>query len=179
MAQGTAHVSRRQHAPNRAESHESNLKPFQTTTSLRRRTTICLARSHHEGKPDEAVGDNPRTLKQACAPASRHAQDAFKDSMIHEACKSHHVSQFAAFFIDARAKRSIAKSHLYGMCCSTHTCNIDKPREMKKKGGKPDHTSVEVGMPSKPKLTEATRHSTRMILPQVHLRKPCYDFSFL
>jgi hypothetical protein len=34
-----------------------------------------------------------------------------------------------------------------------------------------------------PKLTHAChlqhQKSTRMILPQVHLRKPCYDFSFL
>ena len=37
-------------------------------------------------------------------------QSAFKDWMIHEDCRSHHVSQFAAFFIVARAKRSIVKS---------------------------------------------------------------------
>jgi hypothetical protein len=43
---------------------------------------------------------------------SHEAQNAFKDWMIHEECRSHYVSQFAAFFIVARAKRSIVKSCL-------------------------------------------------------------------
>ena len=38
------------------------------------------------------------------------AQGAFKDSMIHF-CNSHYLSQFAAFFIDGRTKRSVAKSY--------------------------------------------------------------------
>jgi hypothetical protein len=37
------------------------------------------------------------------------AQGAFKDSMI-RFCNSHYLSQFAAFFIDGRTKRSVAKS---------------------------------------------------------------------
>lgn len=41
---------------------------------------------------------------------SHKVQSAFKDWMIHEECSSHHVSQFAAFFIVARAERSIVKS---------------------------------------------------------------------
>ena len=40
------------------------------------------------------------------------AQDAFKDSMIHF-CNSHYLSQFAAFFIDGRTKRSVAKSYFF------------------------------------------------------------------
>jgi hypothetical protein len=43
-------------------------------------------------------------------PPSREAQCAFKDSMIHEFCDSHYISRFAAFFIDARAKRSFVES---------------------------------------------------------------------
>ena len=38
---------------------------------------------------------------------------AFKDSMTHRCCKSHYVSHFTAFFIVARAKRSIVKSFSY------------------------------------------------------------------
>jgi hypothetical protein len=41
---------------------------------------------------------------------TRLAQFAFKDLMIHVFCNSHYVSQLAAFFIDARAKRSTVKS---------------------------------------------------------------------
>ena len=49
-------------------------------------------------------------LKQACFTGYHKAQYAFKDSMIHEFCNSHYVSHFAAFFIVARAKRSVVKS---------------------------------------------------------------------
>ena len=61
---------------------------------------------------------------------SHEAQNAFKDWMIHEECRSHDVSQFAAFFIVARAKRSIVKSclNVFYIACihynkqHTHTC---------------------------------------------------------
>ncbi len=46
-------------------------------------------------------------------PGFLEAQNAFKDSMIHEVCNSHYLSQFAAFFIVARAKRSVVKSCLF------------------------------------------------------------------
>jgi hypothetical protein len=49
-------------------------------------------------------------LKQACQVLAHLVQYAFKDSMTHRSCKSHYISHFAAFFIDARAKRSIVKS---------------------------------------------------------------------
>ena len=50
------------------------------------------------------------TLRQACPLEYRGAQCAFKDSMLHGSCNSHYVSQFAAFFIDARTKRSVVES---------------------------------------------------------------------
>jgi hypothetical protein len=49
-------------------------------------------------------------LKQAYFAGYHKVQYAFKDSMIHEVCNSHYVSHFAAFFIVARAKRSVVKS---------------------------------------------------------------------
>lgn len=49
------------------------------------------------------------TLKQACSP-NWEAPCAFKDLMTHVFCVSHYVSHFAAFFIVARAKISVAKS---------------------------------------------------------------------
>ena len=42
-------------------------------------------------------------LKQTYYPEFQIVQSAFKDSMIHEFCRSHYVSHFAAFFIVARA----------------------------------------------------------------------------
>ena len=53
------------------------------------------------------------TLEQACPPEYRRAQCAFKDSMIHDFCNSHYLSHFAAFFIDARTKRSVVESFSY------------------------------------------------------------------
>lgn len=58
--------------------------------------------------PNPGVRGGP-TLKQACLEEYLEAQCAFKDSMIH-VCKSYYVSQFAAFFIDARTKRSVVES---------------------------------------------------------------------
>ena len=52
-------------------------------------------------------------LKQMCHLEFKMAQGAFKDLMIHGTCNSHYVSQFAAFFIVARAKRSVAKSFMF------------------------------------------------------------------
>ncbi len=49
-------------------------------------------------------------LKQVYLVTSHKVQVAFKDLMIHEVCRSHDISHFAAFFIVARAKRSIVKS---------------------------------------------------------------------
>ena len=49
-------------------------------------------------------------LRQVCYLEFQVAQCAFKDLMIHDTCNSHYLSHFAAFFIVARAKRSIAKS---------------------------------------------------------------------
>ena len=53
------------------------------------------------------------TLEQACPPEYQRAQCAFKDSMIHDFCNSHYLSHFAAFFIDARTKRSVVESFSY------------------------------------------------------------------
>ena len=50
------------------------------------------------------------TLEQACPPEYQRAQCAFKDSMTHGFCNSHYLSHFAAFFIDARTKRSVVES---------------------------------------------------------------------
>ena len=55
------------------------------------------------------------TLRQTCSRPEPRAQFAFKDSMIHVQCRSHYVSQFAAFFIVARAKISVVESCL-GSC---------------------------------------------------------------
>lgn len=58
------------------------------------------------------------TLRQACPLECQGAQCAFKDSMLHGSCNSHYVSQFAAFFIDARTKRSVVESFDSCVCRS-------------------------------------------------------------
>lgn len=46
----------------------------------------------------------------AGVPAGAICVQRFDDSL--EFCNSHYVSHFAAFFIDARAKRSVAESYI-------------------------------------------------------------------
>ena len=106
---------------------------------------------------------------------------AFKNSMTHRCCKSHYVSHFTAFFIVARAKRSIVKS--FGFNFWLHISHDLKSIW---------HSTLKpstVQLPFRSGLKKcsipqiAWYHTLHiyfvMILPQVHLRKPCYDFYFL
>src|SRR5580765_186701 len=62
------------------------------------------------------------TLGQACPPECQRAQCAFKDSMTHGFCNSHYLSHFAAFFIDARTKRSVVESFALFLYKTQTTC---------------------------------------------------------
>lgn len=114
-------------------------------------------------------------------------------------CNSHQVSHFATFFIDARAEISVAESRFdsfrddsVGRCPSESTRSVFRilgtssagvwlsPEEERRRGHKllrppPPPSSRGVWTHSLVGLVWAST----MILPQVHLRKPCYDFSFL
>ncbi len=124
-------------------------------------------------------------------------------------CNSHQVSHFATFFIDARAEISVAESRLllvhgittvHGITAhrKLHTlklCSLTLSRRVLLfcKGW-----SLKRDPPAGRGASGCTRLQTThldrvvnmfaghsagqvstMILPQVHLRKPCYDFSFL
>lgn len=119
-------------------------------------------------------------------------------------CNSHHVSHFATFFIDARAEISVAGSHLVlfrprrttrrkrasssasAICIpwrhsapySDTTTNV--PSKVQKDGaGKAEEKASPRQFMLYACAGRVLRKATTMILPQVHLRKPCYDFSFL
>ena len=98
----------------------------------------------------------------------REAQCAFKDSMIHKFCDSHYISRFAAFFIDARAKRSFVES--FDLHQSVRHGLPHKRRPLGPKARLLIHGGGRV---------EDHEGRSRMIPPQVHLRRPCYDFYFL
>ena len=111
-----------------------------------------------------------------------------------EFCNSHYVSHFAAFFIVARAKISTVKSfrsfrfRIY-MCVVKHTTRphtiVHKQKSL----------VVDAVVTPLSAYIQVRKHIyihqetstfrkgwygfTIMILPQVHLRKPCYDFYFL
>lgn len=119
-------------------------------------------------------------------------------------CNSHQVSHFATFFIDARAEISVAESRLVysGRPCGRRRPAdgpggahrfVSVPWRMPRRGtlfaerfglSPSPHDVGARGCPRSPRLDNefagrsAVQVST-MILPQVHLRKPCYDFSFL
>ena len=107
-----------------------------------------------------------------------------------EFCNSHYLSQFAAFFIDARAKRSVVKS-----CINIWPCgSINIQGSIKVFVRIPLGRTTEGPLQKKYKvhrcewirgvstcrwMPASTPVNSLMILPQVHLRKPCYDFYFL
>jgi hypothetical protein len=101
-------------------------------------------------------------------PCDVEAQCAFKDSMIREFCDSHYISRFAAFFIDARAKRSFVES----FDSSFHVQTTQSLKHMFGARGAEAHVFLFH------KGVSNVFHSL-MIPPQVHLRRPCYDFYFL
>jgi hypothetical protein len=119
-------------------------------------------------------------------------------------CNSHHVSHFATFFIDARAEISVAESHIsfVGLdnrrspraarrCLSftvflgviprrIPTSNRRAPKgEREEAGGAEEAASASAAAFCHVFDGRVSGKATTMILPQVHLRKPCYDFSFL
>lgn len=117
-------------------------------------------------------------------------------------CNSHHVSHFATFFIDARAEISVAESHLsFSLAlapgaaaeptagASAFSCSLATSRAVFRPaaiapGGRWGRGRRGRGSGTPPAaLCNACAgrvlEATTMILPQVHLRKPCYDFSFL
>ena len=106
---------------------------FQQTTPTLQVTTIrtkLLSGTPNTGKsnqspiPQSTVQNRVilfvRTLKQTCSQDFPRAPLAFKNSMTHEFCKSHYLSQFATFFIDVGAKTSPATG-----CMSIEVSSID------------------------------------------------------
>ena len=119
-------------------------------------------------------------------------------------CNSHHVSHFATFFIDARAEISVAESHIFLLALATDraierlasastfivflgviprripTSNRRAPKgEKEEAGGAEEAAGASAAAFCHVFDGRVFGKATTMILPQVHLRKPCYDFSFL
>ena len=114
-----------------------------------------------------------------------------------EPCNSHYVSHFAAFFIVAGTKRSIVQRRGYWSALGTLGTRAliyigyngivsSESRKNPAERGKQNQSRSLLFL-----IWEHTPCYRReftgfdlfylvsMILPQVHLRKPCYDFSFL
>src|SRR5690349_24388271 len=108
-------------------------------------------------------------------PSSAICVQNFDESRI---CNSHYVSHFAAFFIDARAKRSVAKSfYSFKVSSSEGARSFSERLWMGPAAGGPPRQRVCIRFAG---LAEP-RHSGHsvMIPPLVHQRRPCYDFYFL
>ena len=118
-------------------------------------------------------------------------------------CNSHQVSHFATFFIDARAEISVAESRsdyhkkkarprhrgYGGVLLVLHFLGASRAgvrwRAVSGAGASLHGARGREGrVPPEPCHATGSRvvlpgQVSTMILPQVHLRKPCYDFSFL
>ena len=90
-----------------------------------------------------------------------------------EFCNSHYVSHFAAFFIVARAKRSVVKS------CFLFVQENQDSINMVKNSGEPFSTESELTKDIYRAHSVKVLNPLLMIQPQVHLRLPCYDLYFL
>ena len=123
---------------------------------------------------------------------SMRVQCAFEDSMFQafHVCNSHYVSHLVAFFIDARAKRSTVRS--CSLICLTdfffRRIRRQAWNDMYTRGfslsvcvrsEKPADTRHDLTIRVHSGFPKGNALATVMILPQVHLRKPCYDFYFL
>ena len=105
-------------------------------------------------------------------------------------CNSHQVSHFATFFIDARAEISVAESR-YVVRNDTRPPRSPVARvargalmfmvlgAVRAVGTLFGGALGPAGLLTGPRVFLLDVQVSTMILPQVHLRKPCYDFSFL
>ena len=112
------------------------------------------------------------------------------------------MSHFATVFIDVRAKGSTVGSCSFTQFQPSQKKKKNTNQQMKKKKKPPktivhgqgekrraqppsahkrSHTPFLTHAPAEDITggTQSTETETLMILPQVHLRKPCYDFYFL
>ena len=124
-------------------------------------------------------------LKQACSPEYQRAQCAFKDSMIHwilqftlriafrcvlHRCESQEIRCWKLYFRiklihDTLNSDKLVQNKLMGLRIFPHTQAC----------GSNSNVAHKVDMD----CLKCHKHLLWMILPQVHLRKPCYDFYFL
>ena len=111
-----------------------------------------------------------------------------------EFCNSHYLSQLATFVIEARTKRFTVRS-CHSVKFSTRVAKINWTFHCGLKCKIYEHVRGRVPFERPIWDASATPHDRDnsqwfstlaeasekavMILPQVHLRKPCYDFSFL
>lgn len=94
----------------RSQQHASDSCLQASTTRIGAFTPSINNTPHHyqapliaKGKIQNRILVFVRTLKQTCSQDFPRAPLAFKNSMTHEFCKSHYLSQFATFFIDVGA----------------------------------------------------------------------------
>src|SRR5438045_9460938 len=84
-------------------------------------------------------------------------------------CDSHYISRFTTFFIDARAKRSFVESF------DSNVIQTSRPIHASRRRGSAEARVASTGL----SRHGAQRRLSVMIPPQVHLRRPCYDFYIL
>jgi hypothetical protein len=106
-----------------------------------------------------------------------------------EFCKSQHILHFTALFIVVRTETSIAESFkslednkFRIKLKKRYSAAVPKQGRPVKLSTAPGTCTRTASCPCPSPHSSFSHHLhffVRMILPQVHLRKPCYDFSFL
>lgn len=148
------------------------------------------------------------TPRQTCPPPNGFGRNLrSKTRWFTGFCNSHQVSHFATFFIDARAEISVAESRFdydrrrdsppahrgrgwgdgpsFRVFLGAFRAGVGLSPARRARGGASgrEGEGLVSAVPRRPAVTQVRGSSvsqdSTMILPQVHLRKPCYDFSFL
>ena len=147
--------------------------------------TMLLNQQTRNWKLIDIESSTPSSISQRCKLRSN-------IYWLTEFCNSQCISHFAAFFIINWAKTFIAKTHFalrvklknkrvtknqcsearqHESACCCKPCH-PRANDAEPKAWEPHHSSQ-----SRERLMCV--RNVQMILPQVHLQKPCYDFSFL
>ena len=140
--------------------------------------------ARHNWKWIDIESSTPSSISQRCKLRSN-------IYWLTEFCNSQCISHFAAFFIINWAKTFIAKTYYTSKVQARHMqvakefiIKHTAARRLQKQPMPPTSKWWKThSMGTPPQLTKSWKINVvrivQMILPQVHLQKPCYDFSFL
>lgn len=152
------------------------VRPKPLSKRSRLTTTVFQANPSRIAQHQTQRFEGETTLKQACPPEYQRAQCAFKDSMIHEYLQF--ILRIAFRCVLHRCENQEIRCWKFWLLSNNLVWQVNKKLVVSLDLWR------QAGPTAKASLFQRKTHVVQlsksvMILPQVHLRKPCYDFYFL